>query len=381
MPNSSTSAAHVDSGADRDLWFDWYVDRLRLGGVSERYLGSKKRGVYLVAVLAWLVPAVGFPAVQFLRDGTFPIGRTPGLSIALVGVLFGLFAARWLREHYHSVVSDLPAAAEPFPWVHWWPATAAVERLRSSSLADDVPTAPVPTWVRRSALVLALGLHGLWFVVDPNPMAQFTAVYGRPMALVFFLVFVPAVYSVLGAELLSLYVGIHFLLPLRIIAGDRLDFSDELQFGKLRPVGRLVRNSAATMLLLLAVFTVAEAIGVQTSPVDPFSRILLFGGIVFGALSFCLPVFVLHEFMHGMKAAKLAQLRDRGSGPAVLLEPPPSTAADLNRYTHEYIRLDRVQSMREWPIDFGIVLEFVMVLLLPYLAELSASYVFEELLH
>lgn len=383
------------------LWIERYADATRLAGLADRLVGTDPTavdpdepsetdrppyGAYLVVTAAWLVTTAGFGAVQFARDGTVPVLRTPGLLLGLAPWLLVVYVIFRLRDRYASVVDGLP---DPVSLEHAREPRRTRRFLRAVGWDDPAGGVAkaeiVPRRTKLGLLVLGLGLHASWFVLDPSPMSHLTAVYGRALASVYFLVLVPLVYVVIGVELVSLYVGVLVLLPLKVTATDRIDFTDAKRFGGLRPLGRLLRDATASLLVFLALFAVFETIAVGSDPLDPFSRVVLFGGMAFAAAAFLGPVYWLHKFMRHQKEARIDDITDeiRHSGPDddVFPDTRPVEPSHYDEYTYEYIKLSRVENMREFPVDFSLVLEFVFVLILPYLAHVSSIFVFEELLH
>lgn len=81
--------------------------------------------------------------------------------------------------------------------------------------------------------------------------------------------------------------------------------------------------------------------------------------------------------MRRMKEAKLSELAAdlETDAPADL-----ASSTEVVSYIHEFIRLTRIEDMHDWPVDIGLMLELVFVLILPYVAHVSAIVVFEELL-
>lgn len=372
--------------ASEPLWVERYGEASGLSSATARVLDVEdggRYGPYLFVALAWAVTTLGFGFVRFLQDGTFPVLQAPGLLVAILPLLFVVYVILGLRDRYRAVVEDLP---DPVDVSESEDARIARAVLRVAGWSDptgaDALADIVTRRVKLSVLVLGLGLQASWFVLDPSPTSHLAAVYGRPVALVYFLLIVPLVYTVLGAELLSLYLGVHLFLPLKATAADRIDFDDPLRFGGLRPLGRLLRDSTASFLVVLAFFVVSEAVGPGSSPLDAFSRLLLLGGTAFAACAFAAPVYWLHKHMRGMKEARVERISRAmveggpDGGPATDALPDPG---DVD-YTYEFIRLTRVENMHEFPVDLSLVLEFCVALLLPYAADVSTALVSEALL-
>lgn len=371
-----------------DLWIDWYASRtgmyrlLSLLGVEDE-TRQRRYGPYAFVVVLIFVLGVGFPAVRYVQTGSFPVLESPGLLVMLPAWLFIVYVIRGLAQRYETVTGALPEPDDV--------GDSGGQHYRGLLTAVGVPLDgaatfqhPVPATLKRFLLVPGVGLHLAWFVLDPSPMSWLRTIWGPELAWVFFGIIVPFVFFVIGVELVSLYLGVHVFLPLTVTARDHIDFTDPHLYGGLRSVGRLLRDSAASMLVLLSLYFVFESVSMGTSPFDAFSRIILFGGIGFAVCTFLGPVYWLHLYMRRKKEAKIEEITDEiemeGPDGARFPDIDPKTD-EFEFYTNEFIRLNRVENMKEFPIDFSLVVEFIFVLLLPYLAHVSSIFVFEKLLH
>lgn len=373
------------------LWIERYAEASGCTWLAGRLFGdadggdlARRRGPYLFVLAVWLVVAIGFPTVTFLRRGRFPVLETPGNLFLLPVGLVVVFVILRLRDRHALVVDRLPdpiASGEVEHSCRTRRLLGALGWPAPETAIDEV----VPSRTKRGLLVLGLGLHASWFFVDPDPMSHFIAVHGWAISLVFFLLIVPLVSYVIGMELASLYIGALLLLPLKVTVTRRIDFTDPMRFGGLRPLGTLLRDATVSLLVLVALFGVFEVVAAGTDPLDPYSRIILFGGMAFAAAAFFVPVYWLHKFMRTSKEARIAaiieEVRESGPDDHAFPDTRPIDPTDYDEYTSQFIRLTWVENTREFPVDFSLVLEFVLVLVLPYLAHISSIFVFEELLH
>ena len=157
----------------------------------------------------------------------------------------------------------------------------------------------------------------------------------------------------------------------------RFDFDDERRYGGLRPLGELLRDGTAAAAIVLAGWVILEEIGPGTSPFDPFSGLLLAGGTLGLLLLFVVPVTWLHRYMRDRKAEKLAQIRREieryGPDDRSLTETRAVYAKDYDVLNHQFVRLTLVQNTRVVPVDMSVVGELLIVVALPYVAELTAQ--------
>lgn len=386
--DEDVTASNAGSDLPGGLWIDWYASHtgmyvlLSLLGVEDEAT-QRRYGPYAFLVVLIGVILVGFPAIRYVQTGTFPITQTPGLLVMLPAWLFIVYVIRGLAKRYEAVTNTLPGPVDSGGVEHGY--SRVLTALGVPIANDDaVFEDPIPRSLKRGLLVPGIGLHLTWFIVDPSPMSWLRTIWGPELAWVFFGVVVPFVFFVLGVELVCLYLGVHVFLPATVAARDHIDFTDPHLYGGLRPVGRLLRDSAASMLILLSLYFVFESVSMGSSPFDAFSRIILFGGIGFAVLTFLGPVYWLHHYMRRKKEAKIEEITKEieTEGPEGSRFPDIDPKTDeFEFYTNEFIRLSRVENMKEFPVDFSLVLEFLFVLALPYLAEVSSVYVFEELLH
>lgn len=368
------------------LWIDMYARRSGVAALLD-HLGVEKSDTYApyaFIVLLWAVLSFGFPAIRFVETGAFPVAQTPGILMILPSWLFVVGLIRWLHAEHELVLEreHFPGEDKTFSPPNrqrsrWRSVTRSFLTLVGVRIDGDQTdlTRTVPRRVKRVLLVPGLGLHAAWFFVDPSPMSWLGEVWGPELAALFFFVIVPGVFFVFGVELVSIYIGIHVLLPLSITVSDRINFDDPHLYGGLRPVGALLRNSAASFLVVLSAYVAFETVARGSTPLDAFSQVILFGGIAFGALIFAAPVYWLHRYMRRQKWAKVeqivAEVRDQNEGGVTFPDIDPTNRETFEFNTQEYIRLDRVERMKEFPVDFSLVLEFLIVLALPYVSSIT----------
>lgn len=412
MASDSGTAHGFDVQA---LWIDRVADAVGAEDLAVTLLGERGEGLgpHLILTAVVVADLLIPPALVYAETGAFPILETPAKFAILPIWLYVLTFMQSLRRRYRDVVNELSEIDDVPP-----------ERIREhlgdleTPHPDDPPEPRYQRWLRRVGLipegdpadvyaeivpgrvkaivlVAALGVHATWFVVDPSPMSVALAVYGPTVAAVEFFLIVPVVFYTTGAELVSVFLGVHLLLPLKVSSVDRIDFTDQTGFLGLRPLGRLIRYSSLRYVVFLGAYLFFEAIARGTDPFDPFARGIIVGGTVAGALFFLLPAYWLHKFMKRKKEERVDLVTDliAASGPDEDDDIFPNTMLwmgekydgygneDYHQYTHLHIHLTRIERAKEFPVDVALALEFLFVLLLPYLAHVSSIYVFDTLLH
>lgn len=224
-----------------------------------------------------------------------------------------------------------------------------------------------------------------WITVDPAPFAPLEPIYGRTITRIKVLGIIPFVNYVLVVELVSMYVGVHLLLPLKITCADLADVEAPRGYLGFRPVGRLLRDSTGGFLILVTLYISIESVAPGTSPFDPFATLVLLGSSLFVGLIFFGPVYWLHHYMRRVKDEYVdwlqAELRATGPDDSVFPHTRPAVRTDYDEYTHKHIQLTRVENLREFPVETHLVVELLFVVLLPYVAHVSSIFVFEHLLH
>ncbi|MFB6254212.1 MAG: hypothetical protein ABEI06_06365 [Halobacteriaceae archaeon] len=361
--------------------FEWLASQIFQPAKAMRYAS------YLFVVFIWTVITVGFSGILYFQTGILPLFQTPGLFVLLPGWLFVVYLAKAIQRRYYILIENLPSKDHVGPDKE----RRYESLLKQFGISQEYKEEPfreiVPRQIKVLLLIGGLGLYLLWFIVDPSPMQTFIDVYGRRLAQIYFYLVIPGIFYVFGVELISLYIGIHILLPLKVTMTERIDFSDPFLYGGLRPLGKLLRDSSVGFLALLSIYGIFVVVAVGSNPVDPFSQLILFGGITFGFIIFALPVYWIHKYMHHKKRAKIEEIcediKDAGpeDDPNVFPETSPTAEEEFDKYSHDYIRLNRVENMKEFPVDFSLVLELLFVLLIPYLAHISSTFVFKRLFH
>lgn len=304
-------------------------------------LGRPSAGPYLY-LGAWLVVDLGvLSGIQYVWLGYHPLLVSPGAVVSYTAAAFGIWATRHLAQRYDAIATtQAQRATDPAP-------------LRR-------PLAPLPLQVGMYLLFVAIAL--IW-LSRPGVTSAILAVEGPivgPIKLgsTWLLLWYPIV-----AEVAAVIVGIHLLLPRRLVqAGIELDFNEPDRLGGLRPVGQLVQRSTQVFYLGLLAYTILILLTTFPSIPGPSPGPFLSGVFalawVGGFLLFLVPVVWLHRLMKRQKRNHIEEVHREivglGTDDALL----PTVSADddeVLRYLYLQAVLDRAERTREFPTNPSLV--------------------------
>lgn len=373
-----------------DLWVERMAAATGATWLAER-LGRPGWGPYLLFGGAWVVDVPVLSTIRYLESGYHPLLVNPGVGLVPVMILLALWSVRGLSARFETVRTALAdctdgrdVEVDPSPLarlVAAWDRRA--ERWAAADDIDDPTTWDLaPRKFRLALLVGGLALHFGWlFAGRGNPEMTF-AREGLLIGGAKFGVIIPFLYYPLVAEFLSVVLAVHLLVPNLIRRGRYVDFEDPLGYGGLRPVGELVEASAIRYFVALVLYAASVAIGALTDPTIPepglVPSVLIAVGTLTGLVLFVGPMFSLHWFMRHQKEERLAEIRrearDCGDSEALFPNLGPDEDQHLDAYTRHYMNLRRVSEMHEFPVSYRRLSKVFGVAALPYLTELSASY-------
>lgn len=312
----------------------------------------------------------------------------PGAIALLLGWPIVVLVMIDIRGKYSDRIDELP---EPDPEIDLEVARPksrvrrVLHRLRLLSNEDVEFHSIAPTGLKIALGVLALLVHFAWVFTDPPTQRPLAGIAQLQWSVKFYF-YIPLTYYVAGTEFLSMFLGVHLLMPFRIQESGRIDFTDPHRFGGLREIGLLLRRSAALYLGLAILFVIFVALPGGVNPLDRFPLAIVLGGTTLGALLFFAPVYWLHRHMRALKETKIeiiANRMEKDIDPENEFFPDIDfeSVENVSAYMHEYIALTRVEGMREYPVDISIIQEFLFVLALPYVAHVSSTIFFEMITH
>lgn len=378
------------------LWIQRAAGLTRSRWLAERLWDQEVaagRAPYLVVTAAWVFDAIVLSTVPFVGRGQLPILQEYAIWLMLPSWLFVTYLILGLHRRYEAIATDLirrdPSSKRPDT------GRATPRRYERVLGVLGVPEPPthrraaltqiVSTRVRVGLLVLGAAVYLGWIWIDPAPFAPLEPLYGETITRIKVLGIIPFVNYLLVVELVSMYVGVHLLLPLKLTSADLADVEDPRGYLGFRSVGRLLRDSTVAFLVLVTLYISIESVAPGTSPFDTFAILVLLGSSLFVGLIFFAPVYWLHVYMRGVKDDYVDWLQEEleaaGSDDSVFPHTNPAGRADYDEYTHKHIQLSRVENLREFPVETHLVVELVFVVMLPYVAHISSIFVFEHLLH
>lgn len=381
----------------RDYRPELWVEALsRLSGadyLARKYLDRPEFGPYLFVVGIGVSYLYGISLLASTVTGKVRFVADPATNLIVPAFLLLTISLRRLNYQAARVVDDLPETDEDVERVIGDRATGfdrsriavAFERfLTRTGLAPDLDSSNTvrlaPFKLKASILVAALAFHGSWLLSKPPSYHALVDLIG-PYSAVGFYVVQPFSYLLI-AELVSHVIGIHVLLPFAISTDRRIDFSDLSDYGGLRPVGGLLKTSAVYLLVLLSVYVVFIAFAIGPDIGDARHLSILFGSAGFILLLFLVPAFWLHRHMRRMRLMKLEAIGEEfaAAGEDGRLPPEvPGEDEEIEDYHRASIKLDRVNDIKAYPLDLGIVEELLLVLALPFLTHVTSTIILDYL--
>ena len=371
-----------DVGPFQGLWLVEVAERLGFESLAER-LGYPGQGaVFLVLAL------VVFDRLAYLQTGRIEATVNPIILIMVPVWPLAIWGTLRLRRKADSIVESLPdahplVASDREPDLDRRFLTALGVRLDAGSGTDGPPRF-LTARLQATVVAIAISYHFLSLAVFGVEWGFTTTYWGPAVIAIRYSVMMPIFYF-LGGQIASVLVAIHVVLPLWLGESGRIDFADPHGYGGLRPVGNLLKVSTLYYLVAVALVAVSYVPNAGISETNLYPDVTILLGTVLGVVLFFAPAYWLHRHMRAAKAARIEAIAEdiRNGGPDDDYGMFPETRAEspdaVGEYTHGYIRLSQVRSMHEYPIDVSMVQEFLFVLLLPYLADVSSLVVFEYL--
>jgi len=383
------------SGAHGErLWIERIAGGLGLDALGRRLTGRDGLGIYLLVVAIYVFDSGILGYLVYQHSGFLWLTENPISAIILPGWLFAVWAARRLKHRYHTVTDALPTADEVVAATTMGGGRAdRLLRLVGVPYTDDgiddrAFDRTIPPRLRTTVFAVALGYHVAWVGLSlryaPENWAFMLDTWGEPITVFRQAVLIPFAYYLIASELVSMLLAVHVVLPFEIRASGRIDFEDPHGYAGLRPVGSLVKSSTLYYVVALSFFAVFFTFseGVRDPTIASTMTLI---GTGLAIVLFVAPTYWLHRYMRAAKEAKIEDIAGtvRRIGPDTDDRMFPDTHVEspdhADEYTHEFIRLQKVEATSEYPVDIAILQETVFVLVLPYLAHISSIFVFEHL--
>jgi len=343
-------------------------------------VGHPRLALYLFVGTLVSIDVFFLDFVGYLQTGRFLFAEQPGEWILLPGWLLVVWIILRLRRLYESTIQNLPEQSDPD--------ISAIETDRqtwtddllawlgvSKTAADKEHANLESMYSRRLTVAILLAgwlFHFSWWVFDPAAGQTVTQIAGREVALAKFFGVYPIFYYPIGAEFVSLYIGIHALTPFKIRRARLIDFTDPHGFGGLQSVGNLLKHSTISYFLLLSLFASFLTLARGTGVTNPFNLSFIVGGSVFGIALFYAPVYWLHVHMSTAKNEKIdaiaREIRTAGTDDRMFPNTQADSTSTVLEYTHDHIRLTRVENTKEFPTNLSMIQKVMFSLVLPYFA-------------
>ncbi|EMA67484.1 hypothetical protein C461_07149 [Halorubrum aidingense JCM 13560] len=377
------------SRGESALWIGRFTEATGIGWVATKS-GVPSLAPHLFVAIVWGIETSG--SVVSGTASASPVWIA-SQSLELAGLLLIASTVTGLATKYGSVaeaITDHEPVADVDPavlegvdrFLRWLDGAVLAATWRS---VDEWQRRPAPPRLRRALLACGLLLHATYLFGLGNVEFVLSSLGPVEGGLSFFVI-IPFVYYPLLAEFVAVVANVHLALPARIRSDRLLDFGDVSGYGGLRPVGALIEASGHRYVIGLALYTlITITTGIQVNAsVDnaalvAIDTLYLVAGTLVGAVLFFYPVLSLHRFMAHQKEARLGKIATRvseleGNG-RTFPDVEPETPDSATRYMNQFMNMNVVKQMHEYPVRLQQVTSIVTGLLLPYLLDYVATYV------
>lgn len=375
-----------------DLWVERISRRLGVDAVAQKLTGKRQWGPYVFIII---VVGFHFPVLSVV--GWFQTGM---LSIAVnPGEIFGMIAwpaTVWIlfrtKRRYTETIQKLPDAIDNDiqdigveSRVTSRVLTIAGVPANPSGKVDAKLNQIAPDRVWFSILFIGLVFYAWQLLTNYSGLVEpLAGITGSGVAIIRFYVTIPFIFYPIGAELLTVIIATLVFLPFKIRRARLVDFSDPHGSARLAPAGEMFKNVVVSYFIILTLFVLFQTLAVGASPMDRFSTPVLLAALLVGLVLFFGPILWLRTFIAAAKEAKIESLaeKSRGVGPTEDLPPyaEPESIDDVNQYTYNNIRMQRVKATSEFPLNIAMLQEILFVLILPYVTSITFDFVLQKLI-
>lgn len=364
------------------LWIELLSSKAGLTRISERYAP-----LFLLGAV-WGVDNL-FSVISSAKPFSGVAVALPLLELA--GLLFVASTAVKLADEYASAADEVSGHV-PVPEVDQGKVSLVEQLLRRIDAAwlwavgepkGDWSQQPAPSRLRWGLFACGLALHATYLFGLDNA-ARAIATYGPVYGRFSFFVIIPFVYYPILAEFVAVVVNISVVLPSRIRKERLLHFEDPLGYAGLRKVGELVETTGrryAAGLVLYTLLTIGrgyrmDALAGNESVVYVDVLYLVVGTLV-GLALFSYPLVALHSFMTIQKENQLQEIAKRvgevnGDG-RFFPEVKPQELETKVTYMQEFINMNVVRDMHEYPVKRWQVTNVLTGFVLPYVIDYAAT--------
>lgn len=376
------------------LWIERIARRIGAETAANRLFDRPDLAPYLLIGTVILLDFVLLTTLQVLLPYALaPRLLNPAAVLVPAGLLFAIWASRQLRDDYEAAIEKLldEDGTEQFqqPLSRPW---KAVLRADSTRVTDTNASAVIRELVsdRLKAALLLLGwaYHASWMLFTPETQTFIFDVNGPIVGFIRYFVIVPLIYYVVALDFGSIYLGVLLVAPVKLRATGYIDLQDPLGFGRLKPLGDLIKFATlyyflaiAAYILLLGLTDISAGTG---APIPESGSVELVGvglAITFGIALFVLPILIIHGHMKHAKHQKIRQLADnvQDGGPSgdKMMFPDttvPDSVDDGHDYIQYFIKITNVENTHEYPIDVSHIQEIALAAVVPYIAHVTVTF-------
>ncbi|MFB6253085.1 MAG: hypothetical protein ABEI06_00580 [Halobacteriaceae archaeon] len=385
----SEEQASDQNGPENYFWIERIARKLGFDRIGEMLFGRPDVAAYIFLSTILFIQIPLFITLNYYLTGFFDPFQLPGRIVIIVGLLYGLWAMRRLRDKYENAVQGIvnDESAEYFEQELSKPAQLLLRFATSSGKLDspDQTLTELSSPVFKGTILLILWItYAIWLWFNPAGIQGFFV--NRHPVLVAISIFgiIPFIYYLLFAEFLSLYASIVLLLPLKIRSIGYINFQDEFGYGNLKFIGDLAKSATIYYFIGVAAYFILQVFS------EAFGRVDVVGYVIWNAIGisiaigvalFFLPIITIHSHMKHAKHQKIRQIADqiKNKGPSGDTEmfpdtKVPSSIDEGQEYFHLYIKMRRVESNHEYPLDMSHIQELVLGAIIPYIAHVTVSY-------
>lgn len=390
-----TRAADAESGGTRtrnQLWIEWMARQFKFDRLGDRLFGRPTLAPYLFFGAVVVLSAGVLSTFQYLQWGYHPYLVNPSAVLSPLGVFFGIWASRRMRQAYEDAVAALIEAdgVEQFQAplglggrvVLWFGADSDSDDL------EAILRSIVSNRLKAVLLLAGWGFHASWILFNPEVQTFIFETSGTIIGPIKHLVVTPLVIYVVGVDFMGVYVGAILLVPLKLRSTGLINFQDPLGFGQLKPVGHLIKSGTLYYFAGAGAYVLFKGLTVffarQGAPIPGTTTVATYGItliLVVGVVLFVLPILITHGHMKQAKHRKIQQLaadvqRHGPEGDEMMFPETqvPDTIEEGQEYLHYFIKMTKVENTREYPVDISHLQEFVLAALVPYIAHVTVTF-------
>lgn len=400
------SGAHDNERRQNDLFYEkvasalWYEDP------------RSNWGPYTVYLVLLFIDIGVLSTIQYIRFGYHPWLTNPGLVTGIPAFLLGILAMRKMRDQYEETVDDLLAQRDKWiagekdfssgtGLVNWliWRWDQLLVDWTSDNETDDIEprfrTLASPR-VKLFVYLVMLIVYGSWLFLIEGHLEFVLQTEGSIIGPIKFFLLLPFGYIPVVAEFVAIVIGINALLPTKIRSNGAIFFHDPLNHAGLRRIGSLITRSSTyymggVLLYVLSritidIFVLQTGVGVTTGPV---LTIMIGLASVLGLVIFFLPMYTIHRFIGVKKEQKLDDLTEKleeecGESDAIFPDVNEVLTNDSDRdiageYLQQFMNIQKIEKTKTYPTDVSHVIEFLFIVLIPFIAHVFSTVVFEFL--